>query len=93
MAKKKVKKGSKKRVTRSKSKSVSSRTSTKTKQHRTFDKVAGVVFAVVSVMHLLRATGVLDAKIMLGSYSIGLGLSWFIVILAGWLSWLSFKTS
>jgi len=54
---------------------------------KTFFLVAGVIFAVVALVHLVRV--VMDWSVTIGDWSIPMWVSWVALIVAGGLSLLS----
>jgi hypothetical protein len=58
---------------------------------KTFCLVAGVIFAVVAVFHLVRI--VMDWSVIIGNWSIPMWVSWVALIVAAGLSFLGLRLS
>jgi hypothetical protein len=56
---------------------------------KTFCLVAGVIFAVVAVFHLVRI--VMDWSVIIGNWSIPMWVSWVALIVAAGLSFLGLR--
>ena len=57
--------------------------------NNSFRKTAGMVFAVVAVVHALRI--VFGWEVGIGGWAMPMWLSWLAVVLIGWLSWSGLK--
>ena len=53
--------------------------------------LAAVIFGVIALLHLIRA--VLGLEAMIASYEIPAWISYFAVIVAGYLAWLMYNAS
>jgi hypothetical protein len=58
---------------------------------KTFCLVAGVIFAVVALFHLVRI--VIDWSVIIGNWSIPMWVSWVALIVAAGLSFLGLRLS
>jgi len=58
---------------------------------RGFSRLAAVIFAIVALLHLLRAVAGLD--IVIGGESIPIWASWVGAVVAGFLAYLGFTAS
>jgi hypothetical protein len=58
---------------------------------KTFCLVAGVIFAVVALFHLVRI--VMDWSVIIGNWSIPMWVSWVALIVAAGLSFLGLRLS
>jgi Mn2+/Fe2+ NRAMP family transporter len=58
---------------------------------KTFSLVAGVIFAVVALAHLVRI--VMDWSVIIGDWSIPMWVSWVALIVAGGLSLVGLRLS
>jgi hypothetical protein len=56
---------------------------------KTFSIVAGVIFAVVALVHLVRIY--MDWPIVIGDWSVPIWLSWIALIVAGGLAYLGLR--
>ncbi|MBI3036750.1 hypothetical protein HYY73_03285 [Candidatus Woesearchaeota archaeon] len=56
---------------------------------KTFSTVVGVIFAVIAVLHLLRA--VLGWQAVIGTFSVPMWLSWAAIIVSVFLAYTAFK--
>ena len=63
----------------------------KAMNQKTFSTVVGVIFAVIAVMHLLRA--VLGWNAVVGSFTVPMWLSWVAMVGAGFLAYSAFRLS
>lgn len=61
----------------------------KTMDRKTFSTVAGVIFAVVAVLHLLRA--VLGWQVVIGGFTVPMWFSWAAIVGAAFLAYSAFK--
>ena len=61
----------------------------KSMSQKTFSTVVGVIFAVIAVLHLLRA--VLGWQAVIGSFTIPMWLSWVAVVVSAFLAYSAFK--
>ena len=61
----------------------------KNMNQKTFLTVAGSIFAIISVMHLLRA--VLGWQAVIGSFTIPMWLSWVAIPVSAFLAYSAFK--
>ncbi|MBI2176349.1 hypothetical protein HYU40_03295 [Candidatus Woesearchaeota archaeon] len=52
---------------------------------KTFSTIAGVVFAVIAVLHLLRA--ILGWQAVIGSFEVPMWLSWVAAVVAAYLAY------
>ena len=57
--------------------------------HRTFAMVAGIIFTLVAVFHLVRIFA--DWPLIIGDWSVPKSLSWMALIIAGGLALLGFR--
>ena len=60
-------------------------------KQRGFNKLTGVIFAVIAVLHLLRVIYSWDAQI--GTFAIPIWLSWIALVVSGFLSYTAFNLS
>ncbi|MEK6837829.1 MAG: hypothetical protein AABX69_04200 [Nanoarchaeota archaeon] len=58
---------------------------------KTFLTVVGVIFAVIAVLHLLRA--VLGWNAVIGTFSVPMWLSWVALVVAAFLAYTAFTIS
>ena len=56
---------------------------------RTFSIVAGVIFAVVALLHLVRIY--MDWPVMIGDWSVPMWVSWIALVVAGGLAYLGLR--
>jgi hypothetical protein len=56
---------------------------------KTFCIVAGVIFAVVALLHMLRIY--MDWPVVIGDWSVPMGVSWIALVVAGGLAIFGFK--
>jgi hypothetical protein len=56
---------------------------------KTFSIVAGVIFAVVALVHLVRIY--MDWPIVIGDWSVPMWLSWIALVVAGGLAYLGLR--
>ena len=61
----------------------------KAMNQKTFSTVVGVIFAVIAVLHLLRA--VLGWNAVVGSFTVPMWFSWIALVMAGFLAYSAFK--
>ena len=61
----------------------------KAMSQKTFLSVAGAIFVVIAVLHLLRA--ILGWNAVIGSFAVPLWLSWVAVVVAAFLAYSAFK--
>jgi Mn2+/Fe2+ NRAMP family transporter len=56
---------------------------------KTFSIVAGVIFAVVALVHLVRIY--MDGPIVIGDWSVPMWVSWIALVVAGGLAYLGLR--
>ncbi len=58
-------------------------------KQKTFSSVAGAIFAVIAVLHLLRA--VMGWPASIGSFAVPMWLSWVAILVSAFLAYSAFK--
>jgi hypothetical protein len=58
-------------------------------KQNTYNKVSGLVFAIVAIAHAVRAFN--GWEVNLGPYEVPLWASWVVVLCLGWFSYSAFK--